>query len=395
MAAWGAAPSDSVTVGDPNLSPALVLGRQSFRMIVTPHRSGTRIRIHLTNRFGHGTVRFTHVTVGNQAKGPALVAGSLRRVRFDASSSVAIKPGEDVVSDPVRLRIRAFRPVAVSYYVPGLSLLPTEHFNANATSYLGAPLAGDHADSVSGAGFGIEIHSWYYLAGLDVRAPRSVGALVAFGDSITDGYVTDAPALVPASTVQNDANVRYPDFLQRRLRKARIPLVTVDEGISGNRVLEGGAIPQFGPAAVDRIEADGTDIPGATNAIILEGINDLGVPPWPTAAQLETGYRALIRALHAKGIHVLLGTIMPSSASLLDGPITAPKLESTRQQVNAWIRSQRIADGIVDFDKAMRDPDEPANLNPAYADGDNLHPNPSGYRAMANAVRLSRLRTEC
>ena len=100
--------------------------------------------------------------------------------------------------------------------------------------------------------------------------------------------ITAAPALVPACTVQNDANVRNPDFLQRRLRKARIPLVTVDEGISGNRVLEGGAIPRFGPAAVDRIEADGTDIPGATNAIILEGINDLGVPPWPTAAQLET-----------------------------------------------------------------------------------------------------------
>jgi len=395
VAAWGAAPSDALTVGDPNLSPALVLGRQSFRMIVTPHRSGTRLRIHLTNRFGHGTVRFTHVTIGNQAKGAALVPRSLRRVRFGGSGSVAIKPGEDVVSDPVRLRIRAFRPVAVSYYVPGLSLLPTEHFNANATSYLGAPLAGDRAASASGAGFGTKIHSWYYLAGLDVRAPRRVGTLVAFGDSITDGYVTDAPALVPASAVQNDANVRYPDFLQHRLRRARIPLVTVDEGISGNRVLKAGAIPQFGPAAIDRITTDGAAVPGATNAIILEGINDLGIPPWPSARQMESGYRTLIRALHAKGIHVLLGTIMPSGKSLLDGPLTAPTSERTRTRINAWIRRQHASDGIVDFDKAMRDPKNHGDLNPAYADGDNLHPNPAGYRAMANAVRLSRLRTGC
>ena len=148
--------------------------------------------------------------------------------------------------------------------------------------------------------------------------------------------VTDAPALVPASTVQNDANVRYPDFLQRRLRKARIPLVTVDEGISGNRVLQGGAIPQFGPAAVDRIEADGTDIPGATNAIILEGINDLGVPPWPTAAQLETGYRALIRALHAKGIHVLLGTI--NNIENVDMNEAAVSVTSLQTQLEASYR---------------------------------------------------------
>lgn len=364
-------------------------------MIVTPHRSGGRIRIHLTNRFGHSKVTFAHVTVGNQADGAALVKGSLRQVRFGGRAAVTLAPGKDVVSDPVDLPIRAFHPVAVSYYVAGLSLLPTEHFNANATSYLSVPLSGDRSDSVSGEGFSQKIRSWYYLDGLDVTASRRVGAVVAFGDSITDGYVTSSPALLPASTVQNDANVRYPDFLQRRIDKAGLPLVTVDEGISGNRVLKPGLIPQFGPAAIERIGADGASVTGATNAIILEGINDLGIPPWPTAAQLESGYRTLIAALHAKGMHVLLATMMPSGRAITDGPVTAPKLEGTREAVNAWIRTQHVSDGIVDFDKAMRDPLDPGDLNPAYADGDNLHPNPAGYEHMAQAVRLSQLRTGC
>jgi len=395
VASWAAAPSDAVTIGDPNLDPALVLGRQSFRMMVTPHRGGTSIRVHLTNRFGHGTTTFNHVTIGEQASGAALVPGSLREVTFGGAKSVSVKAGQDVVSDPVPFTVTAFRPVAISYYIAGAALLPTEHFNANQTSYFTMPLTGDRSDAASGAGFVNKITSWYFVDGLDVDAPAGVGALVAFGDSITDGYVTDAPALVPASRVQNDANVRYPDFLQHRLDAAGIPLSAVDAGISGNRVLSAGAIPQFGPAAVKRVEADGAAVPGATNAIILEGINDLGIPPWPSATAMEAGYAKLIAALHAKGIHVLLGTIMPSGKSLLDGPVTAPLLERTRQQINAWIRSQHLSDGIVDFDAAMRSPTNPADLNPAYADGDNLHPNPAGYQAMADAVDLSQLVTTC
>ena len=395
VASWAAAPSDAVTIGDPNLDPALVLGRQSFRMIVTPHRGGTSIRVHLTNRFGHTTTTFNHVTVGEQANGAALVPGSVRQVTFGGKASVSVKAGEDAVSDPIPFAVTAFRPVAISYYVAGSALLPTEHFNANQASYFTAPLAGDKADAVAAAGYGNKITSWYFVDGLDVSAPASVGTLVAFGDSITDGFVTDMPTLVPASRVQNDANVRYPDLLQHRLDAAGIPLTTVDEGISGNRVLAAGAIPQFGPAAVNRIDADGASVPGVTNAIILEGINDLGIPPWPSATAMEAGYTKLIAALHAKGIHVLLGTIMPSGKAILDGPITAPFIERARQQVNAWIRAQHLSDGIVDFDAAMRDPANPSNLDPAYADGDNLHPNPAGYQAMANAVDLSRLEPSC
>lgn len=395
IAAWTAAPSDSLTLGDPNLDPALVLGAQSFRMMVTPHHGGSQIRVHLTNRFGNSAVDFQHVTVGIQATGATVQAGSMRAVTFGGRASVEVPVGQDVVSDPVALAITAFQPVAISFFMPAGTVLPTEHFNANQTSYVTPPLSGDHVAEVSGGAFSQKITSWYWVDGLDVMAAPRVSTVVAFGDSITDGFVTDTPTLVPASTVQVDKNVRYPDFLQRRLSAAHLPLVTVDEGISGNRVLQPGIIPQFGPSGLSRIGNDAVNVPGVTNAIILEGINDLGQPPWPTAAQMEQGYRTLIDALHARHIRVLLGTLMPSGNALTDGPATAPGIEATRQQINEWIRTQRYSDGVVDFDKAMRSPTDPAVLNPAYADGDNLHPNPTGYQAMADAVPLDQLVSGC
>lgn len=395
VAAWTAAPSDAMALGSPNLQPALVVGGQSFRMIITPHSPGSLVRVHLTNRFGHAPVMFAHVTLATDNTGASLDAGSLRTVTFRGHRSITLAPGDDVISDPVQLAVRAFQPVAISYFIPKLTVLPTEHFNANQTSYYTLPNDADLSTSASAGAFQLRATSWYWVDGLDVRAPARVNAVVAIGDSITDGFVGSSPAPFPASSVQVDQNVRYPDFLQRRLNAAHLPLVVDDEGIAGNRVLRPGLLPQFGPSAISRIDSDAADVPGATNAVILEGINDLGQPPLPSASQLEKGYLTLIRSLHAKGMRVLLGTIMPSGSAILDGPLTSPGLEATRQRVNAWIRSQRASDGIVDFDKAMRSSSDPERLNPAYAGSDNLHPNPIGYQVMADAVPLHALSTAC
>ncbi len=151
----------------------------------------------------------------------------------------------------------------------------------------------------------------------------------------------------------------------------------------------------LGPGALSGVVDEGVDGPGETTRLSFAGIKHLGQRPWPTPAQMEKGYVTLINALHARHIHTLLGTIMPSGSALLDGPSTAPNLEANREAINAWIRSQHVSDGIVDFDKAMRDPQHPASLNPAYADGDFLPPAPAGYQAMANAVPLDALVAGC
>jgi hypothetical protein len=86
---------------------------------------------------------------------------------------------------------------------------------------------------------------------------------VAFGDSITDGYLS-----------LTGANARWPNYLARSLDAAtgdRAPGV-VDEGISGNRVLSDST--RFGVSALSRFERDALSQPGVKTVIFLEGINE-------------------------------------------------------------------------------------------------------------------------
>jgi lysophospholipase L1-like esterase len=44
---------------------------------------------------------------------------------------------------------------------------------------------------------------------------------------------------------------------------------------------------------------------------------------------------------------------------------------------------------VFDADAALRDPDQPQRLLPAYDPGDHTHPNEAGLRAIAAAVDLN------
>jgi hypothetical protein len=125
--------------------------------------------------------------------------------------------------------------------------------------------------------------------------------------------------------------------------------------------------------------------------IWLEGINDIGQTPTPTVAQLINGYKQGIARLHNAGLRVLMGTLTPAGGNL-QGNYGTPQGEAMRQQVNQWIRARKLADGVIDFDKAVRDPSDPSRINPAYDGGDHLHFNPTGYQTMADAVNLALLR---
>lgn len=56
--------------------------------------------------------------------------------------------------------------------------------------------------------------------------------------------------------------------------------------------------------------------------------------------------------------------------------------------MNNWIRTCGEYDAVVDFAKAVADPADPDELNPAYNSGDSLHPNDAGYQAIAAAINL-------
>ncbi len=59
-----------------------------------------------------------------------------------------------------------------------------------------------------------------------------------------------------------------------------------------------------------------------------------------------------------------------------------------RKIINEWIRTGKAFDGVVDFDKATRDPEHPDHILPAFDSGDHLHPGDAGYKAMGEAIDL-------
>jgi lysophospholipase L1-like esterase len=401
VGAWAAPPSDASrgtdTVDsfdleqyDQSLNPKLVVRNVTTRAILTPTFGGSTTRVWLSNRFGAVPVTFAQATIARRATEAALVPGTTAPLTFGGAQSVTVAPGRDVVSDPAEFSFNAFQPLAVSVYVTGDVGKPTEHYTARQTSYLTPEDAGDHTEDVDGGAFTQRTTTRPFVTGIDVVAPLSNGAVVALGDSITDGF--QQPASVPTESPESiDADGRWPDVLARRLRAANRPLSVLNAGLAGNRVLldsaAGGNPDVFGPAAIRRLDADVLSQASVTTVIVLEGINDLTISPYATVEEVLGGYRQLIDRMHARGLRVLLGTITPLGG-FEDIP---PDTEAKRQAVDTWIREQSPADGVIDFDAAVRDPADPSRIAPAYDGGDHLHFNLAGYLVMGNAVPLELL----
>jgi lysophospholipase L1-like esterase len=304
----------------------------------------------------------------------------LRPLLFGRLTSITVAPGAVAVSDPVDLRVPDEADLAISLYVAEASTPADQLTLAHQTSYVSGP--GDFTDS---RGFepAQTITSWYWLSGVEVRPQREVHAIVAFGDSITEGF---------GATL--DANTRWPDFLARRLLACRRDLTVVNMAISGNRVLN----DEIGPNAQRRLDRDLLAVTGVSYAILLEGINDIGFsqiapgvfPPDVlltnvAAEEIIQGYKQIIRRAHAQGIKIYGGTLLP----FVGAGYQDAAGEAKRQVVNFWIRTSGDFDDVIDFDAVTRDPSDPARLLPAYDSGDHLHPNDAGYEAMGNAVDLA------
>jgi lysophospholipase L1-like esterase len=407
VAAWAGVPSDASRGSDiadmfapsGENSPGNVkqpVNNASVRAIFTPSVRGSLVRVHLSNRFGSVPVTFARTSIGKQAGGADL-AQPPTAVTFRGKPSVTVPPGKDAVSDSVVFSYAAFDNLAVSTYVSGDVGKPTEHYTARQRSYFTTNGAGDHTADKNGSAYSLHNSTRPFVTGLDIRTRSRLGSVVAFGDSITDGY-QGQPAGVPETAEGLDANGRYPDVLGRRLRAANLPLSVVNTGISGNRVLRDGGVGNSnrdtnGPAALKRINADVLAQAGATTVIWLEGINDLGQDPAASPTEIIAGYQQGIAKMHAAGLRVLMGTLTPSGgASGAEASYGSAQVNAARQQINDWIRTQNVADGIVDFDAAVRDPGDPSRINPAYDGGDHLHFNLAGYRKMGETVNLAQLR---
>ncbi|GAU64776.1 putative esterase [Streptomyces sp. NBRC 110611] len=376
---WAASPLAPNTVMGPNWSET-GFARQTVRQVVRVSIGGTRARIELSNRYGRTPLKVAGATVARAGRGAEVQAGSVRALTFGGGRSVTIPAGGELLSDGVGLEVRALESVTVTIYLDAPTGPATFHALGRATSYRAA---GDHRADVGAEAFTETSTSWYYLSGVQVAGGRSAhrDGVVAFGDSITDGY---------GSTL--DANNRYPDELAERFAAAGRPRSVVNEGISGNRLASDS--DWAGEKGVTRFREDVLNDPNVGTVIVLEGINDImasewengPVPPSPdtTVERLISAQRELIRQSHAKGVKVIGATLTPFKGS----SYYTERGEQKRDALNQWIRTSGEFDGVADLDRALSDPADRDRMLAAYDVGDHLHPNDAGYRAMAETVDL-------
>ena len=347
----------------------------TLREIVHISNGGEQLRVRFTNEFGMDPLTISDAHVALSAGGAAIEPGTDHALTFGGLGSVRIAPGAAVFSDPVALAAPPLCDLAISFYVPNQVLrAETYHSFADQDSF-----AAD--GDVAGAAVLAQastLSSWYFLSGVDVSAAAGARAIVALGDSITDGAHSTA-----------NANRRWPDVLAARLRQepGLAQVSVLNEGIGGNRVLNENA----GPSAMSRFDRDVLAQDGVKYLIVLEGINDIGHTARSSgpedeidAAQLEFGLKQIADAAHEHGIKVYGATLTPYGGA----SYFSDKGEQMREEVNRWIRTSGVFDAVIDFDEITRDPADPTRFNPAYDCGDHLHPGDAGYQAMGAGIDL-------
>jgi lysophospholipase L1-like esterase len=377
---WGAAPADAAP------GKAQAFDDQTVRLIVHTSVKGSQVRIRLSNELGTAPLRIGAAHVALRAAGADIVAGTDRPLTFGGRPAVVIPAGAPMLSDPVTLAVPAQADLAVSLYLPGQSAATTAHAAAFETNYVSKP-----GDFTGASSFPVQgtTTSWPFLTGVEVTAPDAI-AIVALGDSITDGSNTTA-----------GANRRWPDVLARRLQAQGMTQVgIVNRGIGGNRLLrDPGEWPPFGRSVLARFDRDVLGTAGVRHVVLLIGINDIGHPgtgsmpaaDGPGADDLIAGYRQVLARARAHGIRVHGATLTPFEGTVFPGYYT-PAKEAVRQAVNRWIRDSGEFDSVIDFDRVTRDPERPTRLQARYDSGDHLHPNDAGMQAMGEAIPLELFR---
>ncbi len=398
IAAWGSAQLDQAApaVGTPEMAggkPVPAVWQQplrpaTLRQGVRVSAAGTGLRVRISNLFGRQPLQLGSASValvqGEPGKEqPVLQAGSQRPLTFNGQRNLSLAPGAEAWSDAVDLAVPRNADLTGQLHVQSAPTVATVHPGSRIQSWA---VPGARTDAAAWPDAAAR-DGWWFLAAVDVRPTAAQPVLAAIGDSITDGYG------VTAGSYQ-----RWTDALARRLTASGRNAAVVNTGIGGGRLLRDG----LGPNVVSRFDRDVLDRSGVTHAVLLVGVNDLGVSHRGKAttpesraallAELKDGFSAVARRARERGVCLLAATVMPYGGSGYYQP--APENEADRQALNSWIRSSGVFAAVLDFDAIARDPARPTHLRADW-DNDGLHPSTAGYKAMAEAFPLDFLDRRC
>lgn len=375
----GAAPAANANAPAPNPNtpprpapPPSAFNNQTLRMIVRTSLGGNRIRVHLSNAFGATPLQVGAAHVALRSMDSSIVPGSDHPLTFGGAASTTIPAGAEMLSDPVDLAVPKLTDLAVSVFVPGDTGPASAHSLGLHTTYISKEGDFTAAPQIADA---TTSQSWYWVSVVDVMAPADAAAIVAFGDSITDGAT---------STANTDRS--WPSVLAARLQAnpATTDVAVINLGISGNRVLGDGA----GVSALARFDRDVIAQAGVKWVMIMEGINDIGLGARNGSVSsdaLIAAYKQMIERAHTHGIKVIGCTLTP----YVGASYASDEGEAMRTALNTFIRTPGNFDAFVDYDQVTRDPANPKQFIKEFNNTDHLHPNDAGYKAMGDSVDLA------
>lgn len=360
--AWTASPAPDRLDGTPEAP--MQFANQTVRQDMRLASSARALRFRISNELGQAPLR-----IGSASAHLTGTATAARPVTFNGRGEVVVPVGAALLSDPVAITAPALADVSLTVYFPDATR-PAVRRTALRIAEGRAATVGDAVKLA---------YRQNVVSAVLAERTRKPIVVVALGDSITEG-----------ATATRGSNGDWPALLSARLQQAcPDQVVVVNAGISGNKVMDHGR----SHSALARLDRDVIALPNVDRVILFEGINDIrhdgGTPPVAgrNAEDMVLGYRQIAERLHSNGIRPIAATITPFGGSDRYEPIAA----ATRTTLNTWMRGGRSGfDGLIDFDRILRDPANPENL-PEDITRDHLHPNDEGYRRMAAGIDLALL----
>ena len=361
-----------------NLPPAPGLEGNTLRQIVQVSIGGDVVRLRLSNEYGTSDAELLSVELAEASSAGETFqqdGRSVRHVTFGGREGIVIKAGERAVSDPIAFPLKPRQNVAVTIRFGHISsTVVTGHPGSRTTSYLLAA-----SDAEADWTKAVPTNHWYVVNALDVRRRNpSQRAVAVLGNSITDGR--------GSTTNRQD---RWTDNLSRRLsdNPQTNDVAVLNFGLGGNCVVRDGGL---GPTASTRYQRDLFGQEGVRYIILFEGVNDLGMcdDGLSTADSIIGVYEQIINEAHQQDIRVYGATVTPFKGHYY----YSDDHEAGRQRLNTWVRTSPLLDGVIDFDKVVRDPADTICLNKRFFfENDGLHPNAEGYHVMADAIDIEAL----